>query len=146
MRQIIRSVLAVLAGFVVSVLIGFAVGRAKGALIQGPVHVPGAPLAPMGTANFVGELILYGLVGLGGGYAVARLAPRARVGHACVLALVTVGLTVNDFRNPMPAGLRWQVATAGLLGALLCALAGVAANARLQRKQLARPRQQAHVA
>ncbi|MDX1661333.1 MAG: hypothetical protein R3326_06035, partial [Gemmatimonadota bacterium] len=88
----VRSVLAVLAGLAAMTVVVIAFTMLAGALLY-PDRPVTSPVDPSGTWLVV-NLAYSTLAAILGGWVAARLARRARFGHAVALALVVVVMSI----------------------------------------------------
>ena len=111
--QVLRSVLAVVAGFaaafVIVVIVTLAAAAALG-LTEGSV----TPLYLM--LNLLGSA----LAAIAGGYVAARLAPSAPMQHGIALAIVMLLLSLSAvFSEPQPGQPGWYPVTIAIVGLVL---------------------------
>jgi peptidoglycan/LPS O-acetylase OafA/YrhL len=131
MRGAFKSGGAIVVGFLVAAILVMLITFVAGYLL-----VPGFPGDPMAeptgpylVANLVGSF----LAAVVGGYTTGRIAGRAPLVHAGVLALLMVAMTVASGAEAAPGQPAWYPLTIAILGAV-GALCGGALRLRSGRR------------
>ena len=127
----LRSVLAVIAGYVVlavTVMIGTAAAAAAFGL---PVLPDPAAAAPMpGTGYLALNLVVSALGAAAGGWVAAHLARRRPVAHATVLAVLLLAAGIAMLGRPQPGQPSWYPTVLLVLGPVGALLGGLLRGTR----------------
>jgi hypothetical protein len=127
----LRTFLAVMAGFAVTVLLVLVTSALAGLAFGLPLTTaPGQPVVQPGAGYLAANLLSAVVAALAGGWTTARLAGRHPMLHAVVLAAIVLSLGVMGARAPQPGQPTWYPWTLAIIGPV-----GVLAGAALVRRR-----------
>jgi hypothetical protein len=127
----LRSVLAILAGYVVMAVIVMA-GTAAAAAAFGLPLAPnaGAPVPTPGAGYLAANLLVSALGAVAGGWVAAHVARRRPLTHAAVLAALLVAAGLATLGRPQPGQPAWYPPVLLVLGPAGALLGGLLRSAR----------------
>lgn len=129
----LRSVLAVAAGFAVTVLLVLVTTAVTGLAFGLPMTTsPGAPVTTPGVGYLAVNLLFAIVSALAGGWTTARLSVAHPMLHALVLAAIIFALGIMGARTPQPGQPHWYPWTLALIGPV-----GILVGAGLVRRRAA---------
>jgi hypothetical protein len=123
----VRSILAVAAGFVTAVVLVMLVNWIAAFALGIP---SGAPTRPYLAVNLLGSF----LAGAAGGYVTGRLAPTAMWHHVFGLALVVLLLSLPGVLQPADGQPTWYPSFLAVIGPVSVAMGGMLSLHRAPRR------------